>query len=118
MADVHIDSFKRGSDTYFRLYIKCPVCNQNGVNVAPDFWVHNKCGGDIYIGDNAYYQCKDCGHSDHIMKWAYYCPTHSGSPDEFVEVTDKSVIADVVAAAGQLVIVAGIPWLQTLLKNL
>lgn len=114
----NIDSFKSGGDTYFRLFIKCPVCNERGENVPPSLWYHNIDDGDVYIGDNAYYRCKDCGHSDHIMKWRYYCPNHSSSPDDFVEVTDKTVIADVVSAAGQLVTKAGIPWLQTLLKNL
>ena len=52
------------------------------------------------------------------MKWRYRCSNHSQSDDDYVELTDRSVYADVVAAAGQLVRAAGIPWLQELLKNL
>lgn len=118
MPDVNINSFKKDGYSYYQLYIKCPICNQEGRPVAPDFWVHADCGGDIYIGENAYYRCKDCGHTDHLMKWKYWCQGHSKSDDDYVELTDKAEYADVVSAAGQLVKAAGIPWLTTLLKNL
>lgn len=121
MPPININSFK-GNDgySYYQLYIKCPICNQEGRPVAPVFWVHADpdCEGDIYIGENAYYKCEKCGHTDHLMKWKYWCQGHSKSVDDYVELTDKSEYADVVAAAGQLVKAAGIPWLTTLLKNL
>lgn len=118
MPDVNINSFKKDGYSYYQLYIKCPICNQEGRPVAPDFWVHADCGGDIYIGENAYYRCNDCGHTDHLMKWRYWCQGHSKSDDDYVELTDKAEYADVVSAAGQLVKAAGIPWFTTLLKNL
>lgn len=118
MADVHINGIAKDGYSYFQLYIKCPICNQEGRPAPPEFWIHGDCGGDIYIGENACYLCKDCGYTDHLMKWKYWCPNHSKSDDEYVELTDKAEYADVVAAAGQLVKTAGIPWLTTLLKNL
>ncbi len=113
-----LDSFKRGSATYFRLEIKCPVCNQRGNQTPPTLWYHGTDEGDMYIGDDANYECKLCGENKFIMDWAYWCPNHSTTPDDYVQVTDIAVIADVVSAAGQLVTQAGIPWLQTLLSNL
>lgn len=118
MCNVTIDSFKKNGVSYYQLFIKCPICNERGVNVSPSYWTHATDDGDIYIGENAYYYCKDCGHTEHLMKWKYRCSTHSQSDDDYVELTDKTVYADVVSAAGQLVRTAGIPWLQELLKNL
>ena len=121
MANETIDSFKKNGVSYYQLFIKCPICNERGNNVPPTYWIHDApdCNdGDIYIGENAYYLCKDCGHTEHLMKWRYRCSNHSQSYDDYVELTDRSVYADVVAAAGQLVRAAGIPWLQELLKNL
>lgn len=119
----NIDSFKQDGYTYYRLYIKCPICNQQGRNVPPVYWAHANCpvcpdGGDIYMGENAFYLCKDCGHKEHLMKWRYWCQYHSQNDDDYVLLTDKAIFADVVAAAGALVTAAGIPWLTTLLQNL
>lgn len=121
MEDVKIDSFKKEGVSYYRLYIKCPICNQQGRETPPSFWYHESTAcdnGEIYVGDNAFYMCKDCGHTKHIMNWRYWCQHHSKSDNDYVELTDKSVYADVVAAAGQIVKAAGIPWLTELLKNL
>ena len=115
-----INSLKKDGVSYYQLFIKCPVCNERGVNTAPSFWTHAADDGDIYIGDNAKYHCTTCGTTENIMKWGYRCPVHSNAnnKDEYIEVHDPAVIADVVSAAGQLVKIAGIPWLQELLKNL
>lgn len=114
-----LDKFKENGYTYFRLYIRCPVCIEKGIQTPVTYWSHynNNCYGDIYIGDNAFFKCTKCGHSAHIMHWGYNCPTHSNSQDEFVGAGLKA-IAEAVSTAGQLVNDAGLEWLQTLLKNL
>lgn len=117
----NIDKFVKDGYTYFRLYIQCPICRQKGFNTPVGYWDHADCPvgpGDIYMGDNAFYLCKDCGHTKHLMKWRYWCPNHSNSPDDYVELDDKAPFADVVCAAGELVNAAGLQWLQNLLKNL
>ena len=50
--------------TYIHVYISCPVCYERG-NIHPaTHWTHGKivngkeCGGDIYLGEDAYYYCK------------------------------------------------------------
>ena len=103
MSDVVIDSFKKDGATYYQLYIKCPICNERGINVPPSYWLHDVDDGDIYIGDNAFYYCKECGYTEHLMKWKYRCSTHSSSDDDYVELTDVAAYADVLSAAGQLV---------------
>lgn len=118
MSDVVIDSIKKDGATYYQLYIKCPICNERGINVPPSYWLHDVDDGDIYIGDNAFYYCKECGYTEHLMKWRYRCSTHSSSDDDYVELTDVAAYADVISAAGQLVRIAGLPWLQEVFKNL
>ncbi len=113
-----LDSFKKGNATYYRLEIMCPVCRQRGKHTPPTLWYHGTDEGDMYIGDDANYECKLCGYNAFIMDWSYWCPEHSNSADDYIQVTDKAFIADVVSAAGSLVEEAGIPWLQTLLANL
>lgn len=115
---INIDSFVKDGYTYFRLYIQCPICRQRGNNTPPKLWVHANDDGDVYIGEDAKYYCTTCGTKEHIMNWAYHCPEHSTSPDDYVKLEDKAPIADVVASAGALVTRAGIAWLTTLLQNL
>ena len=83
--------FDKDGVNYFQLYIKCPVCLEKFGQMEalePIYWTHDykingtACGGDIYVGDNAYYYCKKCGHTSHVVNWAYKCPKHSGDNDE------------------------------------
>ena len=115
---INIDSFVKDDYTYYRLYIQCPVCRQQGRNTPPKLWVHATDDGDVYIGENAKYYCTTCHTLEPIMNWAYHCPEHSKSEDDFVKVEGPGPIADVVASAGALVTKTGIAWLTTLLQNL
>ena len=105
--------------TYFHLFISCPVCNDQGRNTPRSFWEHydNNCHGEIYVGDNAFYKCKKCGHSSHVKNWGYNCPSHSNSPDEFVKASSQA-LAGAVSTAGQMVNECGLPWLQKFLANM
>ena len=112
-----LNQIQENGVSYFQLYIACPVCFENGRNTPRSFWEHYNCGGDIYIGENAFYKCKKCGHSSHVKYWGYNCPWHSGSPDEFVK-AGSAAIAGVVSCAGQMVNECGQQWLMQFLANL
>lgn len=56
-----LNSFEKNGVTYFELYISCPVCVDRGNNTPHAYWSHhnNNCNGDIYMGENAFYYCKN-----------------------------------------------------------
>ena len=114
---MNLDKFQENGSTYFRLYIACPVCHEQGRNTPRSFWKHYNCGGDVYVGDNAFYKCKKCGHSSHVQAWGYNCPQHASSPDEFVK-AGSAAIAAVMSTAGQLVKECGQQWLLKYMSNL
>ena len=115
--------FDKDGVSYFQLYIKCPVCLERGIGqleaLEPILWSHDyknnntPCGGDIYVGDNAYYYCKKCGHTSHVVNWAYKCPRHSGDNDEYVSVSDLKYLASSLTVAAQIVLGKdGVKWLR------
>ncbi len=115
-----LDSFEKNGYTYFQLYISCPVCIDRGNMTPQAFWSHhdNNCNGDIYMGENAYYMCKKCGRTSHVMKWKYGCPNHMNGTDyEYLEAS-LVALAQAVSTAGQMVSATGLPWLQTFLANM
>lgn len=114
---MELEKFQENGYTYIRLYISCPVCIDKGRSTPHTFWTHYGCGGNIYVGDNAHYKCTKCGKSDHVQKWAYNCPTHSNSPDEFVGASCQA-LASAISTAGQMTTAMGVAWLQRFLENL
>lgn len=116
-----IDSFQENGITYYQLYNSCTVCWGRGVTTPPSKWLHydNNCYGDIYVGENAYYKCKKCGQSAHILDWRVDCPTHSNSLAYYVGESCSSVsnLVGIVRTLG-MTDIAGIPWVQRLVANL
>lgn len=114
-----LNKFNEGGNTFFQLYISCPVCHDQGRNTERSFWRHadNNCNGDVYVGDNAFYKCRKCGQTSHVKNWAYNCPSHSSSPDEFVKASSQG-LAQAVSTAGQMVQECGLQWLQNFLANM
>ena len=116
----------RLQENYFRLHIKCPVCLDKGHQVEALTWKHfdNNCHGDIYVGDNAYYKCMKCGHSAHVSKWKYLCPSHSNSTDAFMTDNDAlapvdfKMLATAMSLSGQMIQTTGLPWFQQFLVNM
>jgi hypothetical protein len=106
--------------TYFTLHIACPVCREKGITTPQTNWIHayNNCGGLIYVGENAYYYCDDCGHTEFVQHWKYKCPSHATSDDDYVGVGTSAAIAEVVACAGMMVNEAGQQWLIKFMQNL
>ncbi len=114
---MNLPSFKARGATYFNLKIACPVCHDNGRNVPSSFWVHGADGGEIYVGDDAHYQCKLCEYHEHVKNWRYGCPEHSGAELECLEASSQGV-AQAVSTAGQLVSATGQKWLIRFLENM
>lgn len=114
--------FDKEGVNYFQLYIKCPVCLEEFGQIEalePIYWTHDykvngeACGGDIYVGDNAHYYCKKCGHTSHVVNWAYKCPKHSGDNDEYVSVSDLKYLASCLTVAAQITLgPQGVKWLR------
>lgn len=114
-----VESYKKGEATYYRLLVKCPICSQRGKNVEPLLWFHDIDDGEIFIGDDAQYECKKCGMNESILFGDFLCTNCSESKNNYIHISEKeTVVANVVSAVGSLVEVAGIPWLQTLLQTL
>lgn len=114
--------FDKDGVTYFRLYIKCPVCLERGIGeldaLEPILWSHDfkingtPCDGDMYVGDNAYYYCKKCGYTSHVVNWAYKCPRHSKDNDEYVS-SDLKYVASCLTVAAQITLgPKGVRWLR------
>ena len=102
---------------YYRLYFKCPVCLERGNEVAASFWTHASDGGDIFVGADAKYYCEECETNKHVMDWAYKCPGHSNSDDDYVG-AGAPAIAEAIGTSIQLVKIAGLPWIREFLANL
>lgn len=102
---------------YYRLYFRCPVCLERGIETATSYWTHADCGGDIYVGCDAYYYCDNCDAHSHVMNWAYKCPNHSSSDDEYVG-AGVPAIAECIGTSVQMIKPAGLSWLREFLRNL
>lgn len=102
--------------TYLRLYAKCPVCRYLGLDTPPTFWYHKQCGGEVYIGNNAKFFCKECGQSSHVSKTKFSCPNHCECEEETIEF---SIIEENSPSfcPGSIVSLAGITWLREFLDH-
>ncbi len=116
-----LKQFQEDGDTYFQLYIPCPMCDERGY--FRSFWTHydNNCHGDIYVGDNAYFKCVKCGYSAHVKDWRFLCPRHL--PDwhggfEMSAISNSTCIISVIGVVGQMASATGVAWLQKFLANM
>ena len=131
-----IDKIQEDGCTYFHLFASCPICNDLGRSAPRSFWKHqdDDCHGEIYVGDNAFYRCKKCGHSSHVKNWDYICSPDinllkeggtghvscsvcSNSLDDLAKEED-SRSASAVSTAGQMVSECGLAWIEKFLANI
>ena len=115
-------TFSRGGKTTlaYRAFFRCPVCEERGIQSPQTYWYHSTCGGDLYIGEDAYYYCDNdqCGTYGMVMEWGYHCPYHSKAEDDYVGVGDVSHLAQVVGTCMSMTNITGLTWLQNLLAAL
>lgn len=112
-----LSKFEDNGVTYFQLYIRCPVCIGQGKTDLPlVFWTHtdDNCGGNLYIGDNAFFKCRKCGFSDHVikLKWKYGGFACHHSDEECLR------LQDAIGLVGQIVTETGNEWLRRFLENM
>lgn len=95
-----IEHFSQSGIEYFQLFIPCPSCIEKGKPTQPSYWTHSECGGDLYVGENAFYYCKKCGHTRPVMLWKYSCPNH---PDgEYYSISDGKYLLNAMTVAGEI----------------
>ena len=66
-----IKNFIKDGVEYYILHTPCPICIEQG---RPYFWKHDNCGGQMYIGDDAYVFCEKCKSKFPIDKCLFECP--------------------------------------------
>ena len=87
---------------YYRVRMQCPVCLEMGKNPEMKYWTHGDCGGDLYVGGNAYYFCSRCDDFGHVTAYGYSCPIHNtGEQKEYLKVKNIKYIGVAIATAAQ-----------------
>lgn len=115
------DKFEENGVWYVQLYVSCPTCQDEGRHSPNIFFVHDGCGGDMYIGDNATIKCKKCNVSHHIFKWQLGCQQCNNLSDgALYERKDETTmpLAEAMAIVGMMVTECGLSWAQTFMANL
>lgn len=118
MGKLHLEDlqyFDNDGTQYYKLYIACPICLRDRRPAEPKYWYHSADGGEMYIGENAYYYCKSCGHKAPIINWAYECTKclEAGLEDA-VKLDDYRHFAEAISIAGQISTIDAIMWLNKL----
>jgi len=108
-----VNSFLRDGVEYYQLYIGCPVCLMEGRPNVPEYWHHSKDGADMYIGDNGYYYCKDCGYTAPVINWAYECYVcKKAGHEKAVKLDNLKHVGEALSISGMVASTeAGLRWL-------
>ena len=69
-----IKNFTKDGVEYYSLYVACPNCIMEGRPAQPVFWIHDNCGGQMYIGDDAHVYCEKCKSKFPIPNCQFECP--------------------------------------------
>ncbi|MDR2406549.1 MAG: hypothetical protein LBE13_00325, partial [Bacteroidales bacterium] len=70
------------------------------------------------VGENAYYYCEACSHTEFVKEWRYKCPSHATSDNEYVGVGTIATIAEIISCSGQMASAVGQQWLIKFMQNL
>ena len=108
-----VNSFVKDNVEYYQLYIACPICLREGRPSVPAYWHHSLDGYDMYIGDNGYYYCKECGYTAPIIEWAYICADcKKNGHEKAVKLDDLKHVGEALAISGMVNSTgAGLKWL-------
>ena len=112
-------SFIKDGVEYYQMLIGCPVCVMEGRPTKPSQWYHIEDGGEMYIGDNAYYYCIICKKTMPIIDWAYECSDcKKAGHEKAVKLDNLKHVAETISVAGLVTNIAGIEWLNRLTTSL
>lgn len=75
---------------YYQLLMRCPVCVERDWPTSEEFWYHAKCGGDIYLGDNATFYCSKCHEIIPCSLANFQCPTHGSRSEEYEYIISRA----------------------------
>lgn len=91
---------------YYKFY-----CFDPEVNIYKrHFWKHYKCGGDIYIGDNAHFLCKSCGKTWPVQYSDYMSPFTANVNGYYVYFSKIFNLNIALTALGSMVPKLGQDW--------
>lgn len=104
-----IKHFSKCNAEYFHIYASWPVCNSEPTN-----WIHEHCGGDMYIGDDGYCYCESCGERKPAIQWTYQCPECGPGTAGMhsMKIDCQLYVAPVQCLAGQMTNECGVVWLN------
>ena len=109
-------SITKDNVEYYLLYAACPDCLRGGRPSVPAYWHHNNCGGKMYIGDNAFVYCENCGETIPLVNCRFLCPEcQPFSNGHFIERTDIKYIGTALAMSGMFCD-CGLVWLNRITK--
>lgn len=94
---------------YYKFYCFDPAEIRNDTtNIEHHFWKHYKCGGDIYIGDNAHFLCRSCGetwpvpYSDYMSRFTAHVNGYYVSQSKIFKIdTTLKVLGSMLCKMGQ-----------------
>lgn len=52
----------------------CPAINCN--NLSKNEWSHSKCGGNQWLDDKGFVECKKCKQNAPLISWKFRCKGH------------------------------------------
>ena len=95
----------------------CPKCAHENINLLSQSWTHGgNCGGDLYIDENAYVHCLECGKSAHVSRMTITCDSYQHTK---AYVTRDEIGASLaIGNVGVSNNVYSIKWLKKLLENI
>jgi len=115
-------TIKVNNRLYYRVKMQCPVCLERGLNPEMKYWRHGECGGDLYVGGNAFYLCERCDDYGHVSEYGYSCPIHNKDDrKEYIQVKDLKYLGVAVSTAAQSMAgndEAGLDFLEEFIINL
>lgn len=117
-TNMELKSFIKDGVKYYQLFAPCPTCVELGHYVTPQKWICEKCGGDIYVGDNAHLYCPEC-ENDFKMVFAHFeCPCCRQDGCENIIKFDRRIPHNY-PSLGAICLYRGSPlWIKTFLEEL
>lgn len=106
---------------YYRLYVPDPVAKERNIPSVVDFWQHDECCGDIYIGSNAHLYCSGCGREIPVINARWKSPTVYNVEDNYISFDNNGFLPCVTTLFGALarmVNTTGLKWFQKLICSI
>lgn len=100
---MELKNFNKDGVEYYQLFTPCLTCAESGHYITPQEWVCEKCGGDMYVGNNAHLYCPQC-ENDFKMVFAHFeCPDCRQDGCENIIKFDCRIPHSYTALAGALI---------------